>query len=417
MGFAIASYFTKNGEPLASQKASWLGALGFLPLLAIPFMVADGQAIGFKLGHPGMHALAVCLSVGIVLIFGIPKTLSNSRISGIFETLGEYSYSIYLVHFPIIVFFMYEPFSGTLLKQNDFSQTVYIVLLVVMASLVMHNWIEEPFRKKTGAFNLRLTALFVFFVILSSVMSPYIEKLLYSKEEMIIFNASRDKSKFRCAPIGKIQYRSGISCEITTNVRNPSKRVLLVGDSHADSIKTTFAEIAEQKNVSVRFMASNDVLAKGGPDAQAVVDDAERYQVSTIILHYYPNNLEQSTINQVIALAGLKAISVKFIMPVPIWKDSIPKLMWRNKKFREALPVQVASQYENVNGALGEFVSRIAADNFAHYSVVDYFCKGEGNCMFSDSDGAPLYYDTDHLTLTGSRVLRELFSQIVQDSL
>jgi peptidoglycan/LPS O-acetylase OafA/YrhL len=416
LGFAVASYFTDNGRPISSPQLSWLGAIAFLPLVAIPLMVVDGQASGFLIGHPGMHALAVCLSVAIVLAFGIPKWFSNSRISTVFETLGEYSYSIYLVHFPTIVFFMYEPFSGTLLKQNNLSQTAYILLIVVIASLIMHNWIEEPFRKKTGSFNLKLSIFAVFLVISAAVIEPAVEKFFYSSDELVIFNASKDKSSFRCATIGRIQYKRELSCEVTNGVYNPSKRLVRVDGSHADAIKSQFAELAKEKNVSVRFVVSNDPLTEGGPDELAVINDAKRYQISTIILHFHPGHLNSSGVNKILALAKSNNLAIRIIMPVPIWDDSIPKLLWRNEKFSEPLPIQTASQYERKNPDFQEFLSSVKTDKFIYYPVVDYFCKNGGNCSFSDADGKPLYYDSNHLTLTGSRVLKELFRQVIEES-
>ena len=48
------------------------------------------------------YAFIIALSTGSVLAFGINKVIEDSIIGSHLELIGKYSYSIYLVHIPVI---------------------------------------------------------------------------------------------------------------------------------------------------------------------------------------------------------------------------------------------------------------------------------------------------------------------------
>lgn len=121
LGYGVATY----GRSYAIRDNSgvkWIGVLGLAVLIAIPMMRVDGTTLNYLQGHPGMYALAVALATSIVLAVGLPESVENLKAALIFEKLGKYSYSIYLVHFPVIVLFLYRPFSGTVLGASRVEQ-------------------------------------------------------------------------------------------------------------------------------------------------------------------------------------------------------------------------------------------------------------------------------------------------------
>ena len=76
-------------------------------------------------GHPGIASLIISLITGGLISIGLDGVINEENfLSTFLIKLGNYSYSIYLTHFPIIVLLNYEPFEGTNLGiQNikDFS--------------------------------------------------------------------------------------------------------------------------------------------------------------------------------------------------------------------------------------------------------------------------------------------------------
>lgn len=78
----------------------------------------------------------------------------------------------------------------------------------------------------------------------------------------------------------------------------------------------------------------------------------------------------------------------------------------------EARLSQWRQDYMKGNSALFEALDAITADNFRRTAVVDYFCKPE--CSYRNEEGVPLYFDSNHLTLSGSYILHDVLSEIVR---
>jgi hypothetical protein len=65
------------------------------------------------------------------------------------------------------------------------------------------------------------------------------------------------------------------------------------------------------------------------------------------------------------------------------------------------------------NGYLADALSRVNYPKFKVYPVADVFCRP--NCQLISKSGKPLYFDEGHLTLSGSKMLRPVFSNLIAD--
>ena len=110
--------------------------MGLVIILLVPLFNVNGASLTFWSGHPGFYALMITLSTALVLLFGISSFIEKSFIGTALEVLGKYSYSIYLVHFPVIVLYLYEPFSGTILKPKSFADTSILIVMIVLLSIL-----------------------------------------------------------------------------------------------------------------------------------------------------------------------------------------------------------------------------------------------------------------------------------------
>ena len=110
------------------------------------FFLSASQDLNLSVftGHPSLAALIVVLSTTAIISIGLGEMVSSKgRVSRIFIMLGDYSYSIYLVHFPIIILTNYTEFGGTRLGFNDISHLVSIVCLTMVASFFLYTYVEK----------------------------------------------------------------------------------------------------------------------------------------------------------------------------------------------------------------------------------------------------------------------------------
>ncbi|MDO8415081.1 MAG: acyltransferase family protein [Agitococcus sp.] len=411
IGYTVASYLTNNGV-VKYTVYSWLGALALIIIIAIPFMNVDGQSYGFIFGHPGLYALFVSLATGVVLAFGVPRLIEDSKIGTILEVMGKYSYSVYLVHFPVIVLFLYKPFSGTVLKAGHNYQVVALIALIALLSFFMHRFIETSIRLSRK--NFIKISILPLAIIFFSLIGPQIQKIKFSEKEMMISQAWEDRSVYRCGKLIKIMEPKAFSCLITHHPTKDLKSILLVGNSHADSIKTTFASVADSLNVNVYLIVQNDPLMQGGSEPERIISEAISKSINTIVLHYSPKAVKVSTIERLVKLANVHNIMVTFIMPVPTWQESIPKKLWENLENNAPLPQQSIADYNRANQLFYNDLLNITYRNFKIYPVGDIFCNEY--CQVASEVGKPFYFDNGHLTLTGSEVLHSLFYNIINDT-
>ena len=232
---------------------------------------------------------------------------------------------------------------------------------------------------------------------------------------MLIYQAWEDRSEYRCGKIRRLLNPGALSCEITDPLESPARRMLLVGDSHADSIKSTFATVAHGRNVSVWFMVENNPLSAGGTDADALVKEAKSRKVDSIVLHYAPGGIALAVVDQLIQLAKTNGLRVALLLPVPVWEEHVPKSMWKHMMLGIPPKDNSVAAYQKLNQAFIEGVKKIDTSYLVVYQTIDVLCQDK--CRRADDDGRPLFFDHGHLTLTGSKQLWKTLDRLVAHEL
>ncbi|WP_077068556.1 acyltransferase family protein [Pseudomonas capeferrum] len=126
---SIASMLVHSAS--VKNVTSKLAIPAFAVLLASPFFNSG-------LSHPGLDAVVVCFATAIVLLAN--HRLINSKVWSPIEKAGDISYSLYLVHWPIIA--IANASIGTE------SMTVKATLLAasLVTAIALYNLVEKPFR-------------------------------------------------------------------------------------------------------------------------------------------------------------------------------------------------------------------------------------------------------------------------------
>lgn len=412
IGYYAALNFTNLGN-VRIKTYPWVGGLGVILLVVISMLNIDGVSLNVWNGHPATAALVVCLFTSLALVHGLPKSIENSFIGGVLEKVGEYSYSIYLVHFPVLVLVMYSPFSGTNMQIGTFNQAVVIILLSIVGSFLLYNLVERRGRK--SVFSLRSIIVFILVIFLLIYSAKQYHGIIYSENLQRVFGAISDRTGYRCGKMIRILEPNATSCDLSKDIQDPVETVLLVGNSHADSIKSIFATEAGKSNVKVRFVVPSNSLMKGGLLPSAIINEAKIRGVGSIVVHSSMNSIAIDTILQLAKLAREDGILVSFIFPIPTWNENIPRALYNNIKLGTVLPRQSIDDYENDVALFKEGLLGAVGTNFTMYEVGHAFCAP--NCIIINEAGNPLYFDNEHLTLSGGEVLRGVFKVVVNDVL
>lgn len=447
---ALGSFIGYVGMDMVSPKTSffmtplrlWQFVLGFYaarlmltrplhyPVIGLVALIAMLALMGLVPNvNTGLPLWAGLLSVltAIVIVTGLPDTLIKSWPARGLEVLGKYSYSIYLVHFPVIAFFIYTPFNG-IKGVPDMADIALITLVTAVLSVASYHFIEQPLRhrdRENGMRRNKIYAVTVIFIIALIFGLKPLNVAKFSEGERQILSAWFDRDAYRCGKIKRLMTPLSDSCLIAEPNEDTGNIALLVGSSHADSIKQKLSEIAVSHDYALRLMKLNTSLGQGY-NAQDVLNEAEKYGVSLIIIQNPPPAIYHDSVDLVAPVRDLLTLNAKqdnpltvaWVDPVPVYSYHIPETYFKAAKGDTQAQSQIEEPktLEDYEGDIVRYraLDSLTSPHFQRYEVGSLFCRPE--CIRVDGNGNLLYFDTNHLTLTGAQLLEPVFDQLFTQS-
>jgi peptidoglycan/LPS O-acetylase OafA/YrhL len=378
-----------------------------LLLLAVCILAAPYIAAG-----AASFAITISVLSGIFIAAGLAPRAGASRPAALMELLGRYSYSIYLVHFPIIAFLAYRPFSGGSLDLGWYSGYITTLLLTAVTSVLLHHLVEVPFlAHRSGRFVLGTVTAGALATSAIAAISLTINRATLSPRESQVVSVWFDRLPYRCPKFGRLLHPFDHSCLVSGD-RGPV--YLLVGDSHADVLKGELAEAVEGAGGSVRLMIANDAVGDLALSPEAVMAEAQLRNARVIVLHSTAYHFYLGAIERLAQLAAVKDITVAVILPIPDPGYHVPKQIYLTLYAGQQTlkPHRSLDDYGRSHRAaieqLGTLASQVA--NLRLFHPESYFCAPM--CAIQDRTGQLLYFDGGHLSQTGARVLKPMMQEI-----
>lgn len=245
----------------AGAPAILLAAIAILGLLF--------SVLGFdeSARFPGNQSVLSTVSVCILL------ALFEVRPSGyyaLFRTsmarrLGELSYSLYLWHWPLIVFAV-----SILDRPLGWAEAAVILAVSYVLSEITYRTIEDPVRLGRGlttqpvlvrswlAASGLLVVLGLGLFLSKGVIFRYNEPL------RTLYTAAQEKSPQRCSKLWRILNHGDEFCPVNASARAQRPGILLLGDSHADQLDEVIGAAGDEMDVAVYLAVRNCDLNEFG---------------------------------------------------------------------------------------------------------------------------------------------------------
>ena len=391
---------------------------------------------------PGLAALIPVLGSAAIIHAGMG---GESRILNIiklkpFIFIGLISYSLYLWHWPLVVFANYlnpvESFSPTII--------IFLLALSILISTASYYIIEQPFRaKKSFSRKFIFSSSFVIMFALSifTIFGIRMEGFQTRfSSEIIAYDKAREPEHI---------YKP---CD---NIINPdnwciigdtksSDSVLLFGDSHLmswapalnDALKDTGQKgyLAMQSNcppiINIQLWQTNINCPIKNESVKNFILNNENID-NIIISGYWPAYLRKDTIlpmrvsdiseradHEIAQLGFTKTIEwmlsldkmVTMIGPVAVYDESVPLLLALNELFeRDYLESNYDEQIKKSLN-LNKIVSSFKNDkNFYYIDALEWLCNPE--CK-TKNNNLPIYFDSNHLNVSGAKLYKDEFVKI-----
>lgn len=407
---SMIAIFNKQEYKLLTNN---MRAKTYLSIISFSIIIISFIYVNKSMVFPGILALPVCLATAILISFKSDLSLRVLSIKPLVK-VGLVSYSLYLVHWPILA---YAKYLSVFNSSNDELSSITIllcILLIITCALVSYFWVELPFRAKQWSFKKSFVKfLFVPSLIIGGLATAIIiQQGFYDR-----FSNDTVLGDMAFSHLDKNKCPSLLNLGCVGGEQTSKKMIMLYGNSHAEHYYDFFDKYAKQADYKL------ELVATGGCGI------ANHSKKCSLINDYFNTNVHKADIVAIsqrwdtvlsndkhIFLAALERLitqmktenkTVVIMAQTPKWSLSISKLWNCSRIFGECShKVQLMNDYQDFNKVMKRFS--------LHQNVLfwDPYLEIKNNETPFDSLSRPLFFDDNHLSRYGSQLMFKSFSNL-----
>jgi peptidoglycan/LPS O-acetylase OafA/YrhL len=401
-GLLSISKLSNNLNKIKNELLSLIGLI----IISICFFLYNDTTT-----FPGINALLPTLAT-LLIIFSSEKSkyvhlLFTNKISIL---IGNASYSIYLWHWPLIVYWKLN--TGALTKIEQ----LLILILSIIIGLISWHFIEN----KTRYMKFKNSP-----ILLSIGLSSVIAVIMIITMDGMKYRYDTNQLKIAdYLNYSELDYREG-TCFFTdknndiklfdkkTCIKFDEKKqnILLIGDSHAAMFYTTLSHNISGNQTLSQITASGCrplLNAKGKERCTNLIkyaydDILKNYTFDTIIISARWQKDEITAINETLNYLKNYSKNILFIGTGIDFETSLPRILISNKKdFITKNDLYKYNEVLEIDSSIQKLIED-KSENIKYISTFTPFCNQDG-CKLTIND-LPIIYDTNHLTLDASNYI------------
>ncbi len=411
---------------LPREAASWLGLTGVL----LPCWLYTKET-----PFPGLAALPPCLGA-VLVIWSNGRTGGGEGLTSVGRLLalrpvvfvGLISYSLYLWHWPVLVFGKYWwPHSW-----SPWYLRVGLILVAGVLAVLSWRFVETPFRKKQAAPTRKAVFRFAGVATLVSLVMGIglvvFEGLPIRVSENVVENekAESDKAAYDEMQLEIEDIQQGRLIPLGVKNSENSIQFLLWGDSHAMHIIPTMDTLCQESGLAgvAATHSSTPPLMNYVPSGQyslkeqtpefsaAIVDYIKQRSIRYVVLAArwsgYQNendDLLERDLPATISTLVAAGCTVWILQDVPDVDIEVPKALIRAAMFRREDDswLRTVAEHHRKNAVLYRLSEQNLSATFIDPAPL---LLDPGSDRYrADIDGISIYHDGDHLTTRASRLL------------
>jgi peptidoglycan/LPS O-acetylase OafA/YrhL len=379
---------------------------------------------------PGFAALAPCVgAVAIIYAGGIHNTVVSKMLGlGPIRFVGLISYSLYLWHWPLLVFTrLYHQPKGAVEKFS-------LVIVCVLIAAVSWWFIERPFRKSGGRLSVKITlgaaaglmiAVATLAISLGGISGHYwqlperVDKILAYED----YDVDKNMRAGTCFLTSQFNSFSLFRTEECLRFSKEKKNVLIFGDSHAAHLWSGFQAVYPQINF-LQATASGCLPTidssgeKHCTDLNNYIfkDFLRKQQVDAVILSGRWKAVDAHSVESTAQALSQLTKTIIILGPIEEYDQSLPRILARAVA-ENTDEDEVATNHRRSEQKLTDdvFIQLQLPKDVKYISVYSVMSTPKWR-LWSDS-GVPVQFDYGHLTKEGAMFLAERIGLGVFDNL
>ena len=387
----------------------------FISTIGLTLIIYSIFNFEYNLDYPNIYALFPVVGTGLLLIYVEKKfIIYKFLVSKIFMHIGMISFSLYLWHFPIIVFKKYL----TNLNSNIFIE-IFTLLLAYILSVISYKYVEKPFYKN----NILKNKIFLFGIISVALITIYLGFTIYKNHGKTSYTEKKIhilKKDFKSYPD---YFKNSSHIPVDTNLsysENESKRkILVLGDSHArDLVRVLkkYNQILESKDLIIEndfsfiefskiHMDKNDELFEKSKQADHVLlsrqftsEKKQLKKIAKLINFFNDNNIQSTLVGSAVEFYTAEDdLLLTYILQN---KENLKSFENMNiKKINNYFFLNLKTYLFNTNKELEKISDRY---NISFLDRFDFTCDIKDKLCFGlDEFGKKLFIDYSHFSNAG----------------
>ena len=170
--------------------------------------------------NPSFYTLVAVVGTMLLIWFSKKGELVTDILSSkLFVGLGLISYSLYLWHYPLIIF-------GEMFYSINLLERLTIIILTIIISILSYRYIEQPFRNKKKISKKKFLSIISLFLIMITLFSLAIIKTKGFPSRFNTYQKFTLDNKFYAKKV-----ESEIIKDIPIFTKSNKKKILIIGDS------------------------------------------------------------------------------------------------------------------------------------------------------------------------------------------
>ncbi len=235
-------YFYNNN--LSQKYCNILFCLGIF-LIFYSALSFDGSY-----SYPGIYALFPCLgAAAIILSKNKNEYINYIKNNFITRYISKISYTIYMIHWPILIFFSYQKMDNLI-----FLEKVILIIVIFFISSLAFKFVEQPFRYNNKN-KINFNILLLIFFLLISIITLFLKFYVKSEDNYLLKRSYYKNISINQVYLGrdkknKIEdsiFKRNINYNNDIKKLNTVKKILVLGDSHAFDFFLALETIKEYK--------------------------------------------------------------------------------------------------------------------------------------------------------------------------
>ena len=427
LALAIAAKQSKSNGRVSGQYSTLLGLAGIAMLASSLWLINESTVF------PGPWTLLPITGTLLLLLAGTHE----NRVSQVLSTapmvkVGDWSYSIYLWHWPLIVFAIYlwpfNPFAGVL-----------AAIISIAPATASYYWVEQPIRELSTPRRTQVAKLIAYTMIppilfaglMGATAKFYWQPQYLSGEKPSLRSGDPfpegngweylQAPYFPCEDVETLYVGPFAPTDDKTTLCGQTKlgtpiNVAILGDSHAAHLFSGLASVLPEDNVAYFALSGKPPIADGGDMSRLIDRVVQDPSVGVVIVNaYWATSVftEAELVQTLDALtnAGKKVFVTDDLPDFPFAPDQC------KYGISPLLPIERCTQgYENFAQKYSVYYPQLQSavsqvPGVEMLNTAKYFCDQQ-TCSMTRDD-VLFYADDDHLNHQGSAYL---FEQLLADN-